>query len=183
MRNRLILIAFTVGTVALMPRLDVGVLASEGNEWAAMIDDCDPNADWGPGGCLLRTGTVSRAEFFALLASPLSPTTVVGHPSWRMDPGYLTVEAGDKVKLRNDGGRNHTFTKVAQFGGGVIPMATAGLTPVPECATNVLIPPGERGQVRSSDLAEGTNRFQCCFHPWMRAVIEVVPGDKEKDKP
>ena len=115
MRTRLIVVALALGVGVLLADLNYNVFAASGNERVAMIDDCDPEADWGPGGCLLRNGLVSMAEFRALLVSPLSPTTVVGHPSWRMDPGYLLVEEGDKVKVRNDGGRNHTFTKVAQL--------------------------------------------------------------------
>ena len=33
------------------------------------------------------------------------------------------------------------------------------------------VPPGGREQV--SGLDTGTHKFQCCFHPWMRAVVEV----------
>ena len=141
MRTRLIVVALALGVGVLLADLNFNVLAASGNERVAMVDDCDPDADWGVGGCLLRTGSVSRAEFGAFLTSPLSPTTVVGHPSWRMDPGYLTVEQGDKVKLRNEGGRNHTFTRVAEFGAGVPPLSM-GLLPTPECTAQVLIGPG-----------------------------------------
>ena len=146
MRTRLIVVALALGVGVLLADLNYNVIAASGNERVAMIDDCDPEADWGPGGCLLRNGSVSMAEFRALLVSPLSPTTVVGHPSWRMDPGYLLVEEGDKVKVRNDGGRNHTFTKVAQFGAGVPPLSM-GLLPTPECPASALIGPGGRAEV------------------------------------
>src|SRR5262245_12360479 len=100
MRSTLVLLAVTLGLGALSPGTSANVVASSEGEKVAMIDNCDPNADWGPGGCLIEEGSVSRAEFTALLVSPLSPT-VVGHPSWRMDPGYLTVEPGEKVKVKN----------------------------------------------------------------------------------
>jgi plastocyanin len=139
-----------------------------------VTDDCDPNADWGPNGCLLEEGTVSRAEFNLFLNSPLS-SAVVGHPSWRNDPGYLTVQAGQKVKIRNTGGRTHTFTKVVNFGGGRVAPLSTGLIPAPECAAAVDLVPGQRDEL--TDLSVGNHAFQCCIHPWMRAVVEVMPEE------
>jgi len=183
MRNRVILIALALGTAAILPDLRANVVAFAGNEKVDIVDDCDPNADWGLGGCLRREGSVSRAEFMTFLASPLSPTTVVGHPSWRMDPGYLTVEAGFKVKVQNVGGRNHTFTKVAQFGGGTVLPLRMGLTPATECPAAVIIAPGDKAEVSASDLTLGDNRFQCCIHSWMRGVIKVVPDHNHQQGP
>jgi hypothetical protein len=41
--------------------------------------------------------------------------------------------------------------------------------------------PGDRTEV--SGLAEGNHRFQCCIHPWMRALIKVKPkGEDEEDE-
>ena len=82
----------------------------------ARRDDCDPrDPGWAPtGGCLLKRGDVSFAEFGAELSSPLS-LSVVGHQAWRMDPSYLET-VGAAVRVRNEGGRTHTFTRVAQFG-------------------------------------------------------------------
>ena len=61
------------------------------------------------------------AEFFALLVSPLAPGDVIGHPSWRNEPSYISVRAGRSVRVTNRGGRAHTFTKVNDFGGGFVP--------------------------------------------------------------
>jgi plastocyanin len=182
MRHRLILVALALGAGALLPDMNADIVAAQANEKVAIVDDCDPNADWGLNGCLREEGSVTRAEFGAFLASPLSPTTVVGHPSWRMDPAYLTVEVGEKVRLRNRGGRNHTFTKVAQFGGGTVPALRVGLTPAPECPAAVTIGPDGKAEVNPADLALGDNRFQCCIHSWMRGVIKVVPVAGEQDK-
>jgi hypothetical protein len=181
MRSRVIIMALALGAAALLPDLRTNVVAASGNLKVDITDDCDPNADWGVGGCLRSDGSVTRAEFGAFLVSPLSlPTaqgpTLIGHPSWRMDPGYSTVEAGDKVKLENSGGRNHTFTKVADFGGGTVPPLRSGLAIAPECPTAVILAPGEKAQVSALDLAMGDNRFMCCIHSWMRTVIKVVPG-------
>ncbi len=186
MRSRLILIALVLGVGALLPETNVSVVASSGNEKVAMVDDCDPNADWGVNGCLNNDdGTVSRAEFTLFLTTPLAPPGAVGHvghPSWRNDPGYLTVEEGEKIKVKNRGGRNHTFTKVAQFGGGTPPPLRVGLTLAPECPAAVLVGPGGKVEVNQTDLALGDNRFMCCFHSWMRTVIKVVPDEGHGDK-
>jgi hypothetical protein len=33
-----------------------------------------------------------------------------------------------------------------------------------------------------ADLAPGNHRFQCCIHPWMRAIVKVKPaGDDDED--
>jgi plastocyanin len=138
----------------------------------AIRDDCDPrDPAWAPtGGCLLRHGNVTNAEFNALLTSPLSLSTV-GHPAWRNDPTYLVTLAGSTVRVRNEGGRTHTFTEVAQFGGGRVPPLNRGLVPAPECSGAVNIAPGASAEV--SNLSVGNHRFQCCIHPWMRELVKV----------
>jgi hypothetical protein len=150
----------------------------DGDHRIAMIDDCDPaDASWAAvGGCLQRRGTVTLAEFNAEASSTLAPTSVIGHPSWRNDPGYDVIKEGQSLVVRNEGGRPHTLTRVAQFGGGRAPnpALSKGLAPAPECAnaaTSPNIAPGDRTVI--SGLAVGSHRFQCCLHPWMRAVVEV----------
>jgi hypothetical protein len=157
----------------------------------ALIDDCDPDdPTWAPVGCLQNKGDVTNAEFTALLRSPLydnDPATaagqfLVGHPSWRNEPSHLVVEEGKRIEVKNEGGRPHTFTKVAEFGGGRVPPLLVGTQMAPECALAVgatdpnQLAPGARLRLRTS--GEGLVRFQCCFHPWMRATIRVVPDDK-----
>jgi plastocyanin len=152
----------------------------------AVADDCLPgdSACDPTGGCQLNRhqGDVSNAEFFALLRSPLTipPNgSLIGHPSWRNEPSHLTVGEGKTVRVTNTGGRGHTFTAVAQFGGGFVAPLNVGLTPAPECNPNpaqnpnppVPLPPGATDQV--TDLAPGLHKFQCCIHPWMRATIRV----------
>jgi hypothetical protein len=147
----------------------------------AIEDECDPtDPGWNAvGGCQQRRGTVSFAEFNAELDSPLS-AAVVGHPSWRFDPSYLVLREGKSLRVRNTGGRVHTFTKVANFGGGKVPPLNEGLVVAPECPGSVDIPPG--GRTRISGLTVGSHRFQCCIHPFQRAVIEVVPrGSRNGD--
>ena len=149
---------------------------AHGSHHMAILDDCDPNdPDWNAtGGCVLRGGVVTEDEFGVLLTSPLS-LSVVGHPAWRMDPTYLRVKSGASVQVSNDGGRLHTFTKVAQFGGGFVPPLNVGLTAAPECSpaspTVNSLPPGERLEL--NNLSPGNHRYQCCIHPWMRALVKV----------
>jgi hypothetical protein len=159
----------------------------------AIRDDCDPDdTGWTPtGGCLLRKGDVSLAEFQAFLRSPLynnaaagaQPTLfLVGHPSWRNEPSHIVVEKGDRIQVRNEGGRLHTFTPVAEFGGGRVPPLLVGTVPAPECAAPAApavdpyqVAPGDKLKLKASE--EGIQRFQCCIHPWMRATVRVVPED------
>ncbi len=142
----------------------------------AILDDCDPtDPTWAPtGGCALERGDVRRDEFNAELFSQLSLATV-GHQAWRNQPSYAKIERDETVTVTNKGGRGHTFTEVAAFGGGRIPALNQGLTPARECATATDLPPGASMDVRG--LSVGNHRFQCCIHPWMRALIKVKPSD------
>ena len=143
-------------------------------ETISILDYCDPtDPGWNPtGGCLLKEGDVTFAEFNALLHSALS-SAVVGHPAWRFQPSFAEVDAKDSLRVTNLGGRGHTFTEVAAYGGGFIPPLREGLTEAPECAAaaSAVIAPGDRIDVRG--LTAGIHRFQCCIHPWMRALIHV----------
>ena len=76
-------------------------------------------------------------------------------------------------------GRTHTFTEVANFGGGKVPPLSKGLITAPECPGSMDIPPG--GSTTLSSLAPGNHRFQCCIHPWMRALIKVKPHGEQGD--
>ena len=161
---------------------------NQGNRTVDLVDDCDPDDPaWLPVGCLQNDGDVTAGEFNAFLRSPLydniAPFGVdpglflVGHPSWRTDPSHVVIEAGKKIRVRNAGGRPHTFTAVAQFGGGVVPPLRVGTQLAPECAALVLLAPGDGTSLTAS--GEGLQRFQCCFHPWMRATVRVLPDDED----
>lgn len=142
-------------------------------EKIAILDYCDPtDPGWAPtGGCLLKDGDVTFAEFNDLLDSILS-TAVVGHPAWRFEPSFVPIEEpNETVRVTNLGGRGHTFTEVAEFGGGFVPPLNEGLTFAPECASATVLAPGDKVELRG--LSAGDHRFQCCIHPWMRALIKV----------
>ena len=92
-----------------------------------------------------------------------------------MDPTYLKTEPEETVHVTNNGGRNHTFTEVAHYGGGLVPGLNIGLTDAPECSSAHVLRPGDSKDV--TGLSTGIHEFQCCIHPWMRALIKVL--DKE----
>lgn len=148
----------------------------------SVMDDCLPgDPAWDPtGGCTLKAheGDVSNAEFGMLLRSPLTVPAnnyLIGHPSWRNEPSHLTVPAGKSIRVTNHGGRGHTFTEVAQFGGGFVPPLNIGLTPAPECVNpaNPPIPLAPGATVELAAGAPGLHKFECCIHPWMRATVRV----------
>jgi hypothetical protein len=144
-------------------------------ESIAILDDCDPaDTDWTPiGGCTLKPkqGDVTFAEFGALAFTPLGAGVPIGHPSWRNEPSYVSMESEGDLEVTNRGGRVHTFTEVAQFGGGRIGGLNGALTAAPECATSTDVAPGDRANLTS--LPAGLHKFQCCIHPWMRAAVRV----------
>jgi plastocyanin len=153
-------------------RAEEAVADEDRNRKIAMRDDCDPDdPGWDPtGGCTLRRGDVDLAEFDVELFSPLS-AAVIGHQAWRNEPSYVKIETDQSVRVRNEGGRVHTFTEVANFGGGRVPPLNMGLAPAPECASATNVAPGERVEIEG--LEPGNHRFQCCIHPWMRAIVKV----------
>ena len=172
--------AVVLGVVALGNYIATAQVNGNDNNIAGM-DDCLPgDPAWNPtGGCALKPhqGDVPTAEFGALLRSPLAVIGgvpfLVGHPSWRNEPSHLTAQAGKSVRVTNKGGRGHTFTEVANFGGGFVPLINVGLIPAPECAPGrpINLAPGASIELTAS--GEGLHKFQCCIHPWMRATIRV----------
>jgi plastocyanin len=139
----------------------------------AVMDDCDPSdPTWNIlGGCTLRKRSVSVADFQNLLFSPLYGTIPAGHPSWRNEPSYVSTGVGRTVRAKNWGGRAHTFTEVANFGGGFVSQLNGSLDFAPECASAVVLPPGDSVEIEGLDA--GTHKFMCCIHPWMRAAVDV----------
>src|SRR5262245_50269158 len=146
----------------------------------ALADDCDPitfNTVFGAGTWLGR-GDCTVGDFLAALLSPLidNNRAFVGHSAWRFEPAYLGIRAGQTVRVTNNGGEVHTFTKVVNFGGGTVGLLNgADVARAPECPANFndleLVAPGSTVQVKG--LSAGANKFICCIHPWMRAIVDV----------
>lgn len=138
-------------------------------------DDCDSatfNAGLGAGTCTTAGGTT-----FAAFNTELTANGKVA--AWQFVPSELTVTVGGVINAFNAGGEQHTFTEVANFGGGSIPaLNTLAGTPVeaPECvsaSTNELIAPGQTFTT-DPETDVGVEHYQCCIHPWMRANVTVV---------
>ena len=146
----------------------------------ALVDNCDPitfNAVLGPNTCVGR-GDTTFAEFLAVLFSPLidNSKVFVGHPAWRFEPSYLDIRAGHTLRVTNNGGEDHTFTEVVNYGGGSIGVLNgADVVRAPECPANPanLVVVAQGRTVELTGLPRGPNQFECCIHPWMRAVIDV----------
>ena len=168
-----------------------------------MRDACDPasfNIALGPGHCVPgQHGNTLFADFIGELQSDQNAG------AWRFNPMLnatagtfklvrLDLTSGDQTSLVNMGGETHTFTRVAQFGGGFkakLNGLTGNPVPAPECAqvlpdgslaqqpespTNQFVEAGntEAGPTAgSSALPLGVSLWQCCIHPWMRMVVVV----------
>lgn len=165
-------------TLALLS-LTIGAGAIQGDKKIRMYDDCEPtsfNAVLGDGACI-GNGHTTFAEFIEELEE-----TQDAH-KWRNQPSQMHLNVGRPTEIENRGGEVHTFTPVAEFGGGFIPDLngiSGNPVPAPECLNIpalVFIPAGatEQGPTAGSpDLPVGVTKFQCCIHPWMRTVVEVA---------
>jgi plastocyanin len=143
------------------------------------LDECDPvtfNAALGPDFCKNITlgAFTTLSDLFAEAAS--------GHPdpNWDFEPDTLKLKEGSAISVVDQGCEPHTFTEVAQFGGGFIPDLNApGEDTIPECAggfTNVAVAKTrilQGSSVKVSGLTKGEHYFQCCIHPWMRVTVDV----------
>jgi len=150
--------------------------ADDGVRRIQMLDNCDPasfDAVLGAGTCT-RSGGLSFDTFIAHLTEK---GTV---QSWRFSPGKVEARVGQTLLAINRGGEAHTFTEVAEFGGGIVPLLnqlTGNTTVAPECEAlgpSDFIPPG--GTTSDAVEAAGTERYMCCIHPWMRTTVTARGG-------
>ena len=151
---------------------------ADGRKAIAILDECDP-ADpvLGRRRVVARSMTGTWAlPSFRRCCSRRWPCPRSG--TWHGAPiRLLRIEPNKTIKVTNEGGRGHTFTEVANFGGGMVPPLNQGLTPAPECGDPGVIAataldPGEGLELK--ELPEGDHRFMCCIHPWMRTQIKVA---------
>jgi hypothetical protein len=111
-------------------------------------DACDStifNQMFGPGTCVRNGGVTLQLSLQGLQRLQRAP-------QWRFSPDQVRAGTDDPILVKNTEGETHTFTEVAAFGGGFVPLLKqlAGtLTERPECAA----PPGEDNHV----LAAGTS--------------------------
>ena len=179
MKRTLRTLVWTALCAVVVLGLTAGAGAVPGDKKIRLLDDCEPttfNAVLGDGACI-GNGTTTFTEFIEELEE-----TQDAH-AWRNQPSRMTVNVGRTTIIENRGGEVHTLTPVANFGGGFVPELN-GLSgnpvPAPEClnfGTLIFIPAGanEEGPTAgSADLPVGSHKFQCCIHPWMRTIIEVL---------
>ena len=149
-------------------------------------DSCTPsfNIFFGdPTICLQTDGKVDIFDFLDYLGKHGN------HPLWKFDPQSFDLPAGKHVELQNLGGEFHTWTEVANFGGGIIPELNFGQPTVPECGTPGVLAPETINNVYlnyqdfesgatagTAALPAGTHKFMCCIHPWMQTVVQVNRG-------
>jgi len=158
--------------------LTAGVGAVQGDKKVRLYDDCDPtsfNAVLGVGACV-GNGHTTFDQFIAELAA-----TQDAH-AWRNQPTEMHLNVGRPTSIENRGGETHTFTPVANFGGGFVTELngiSGNPVPAPEClnfGSIVFVPAGgiQVGPTAgTTDLPVGSHKFQCCIHPWMRTIIDV----------
>ncbi len=100
-------------------------------------------------------------------------------PTGTFEPDTLKIKEGTIVSVVDQGGEPHTFTEVANFGGGFIPGLNNGQATIPECAggfANIAVArtrllQGSTSQI--TGLSKGVHHFECCIHPWMRMDVVV----------
>jgi len=139
-----------------------------------MMDACDPttfDANVEPGTCVGRHGGVKFDQFIA----ELTLTQKAG--AWHFAPPNTTAREGQTLLATNNGGEVHTFTRVSQFGGGLVPdlnRLSGNLQVATECTQlddDDFVPPG--GTYEEEVGSEDTQLFECCIHPWMRTVVHT----------
>jgi len=145
-------------------------------------DVCDPvtfnappPAGIGPGTCVRKGGGVPLGLFLNQVQR------LHFAPAWQFTPKVVSATTADPIQVRNIGGEVHTFTEVAQFGGGVVPLLNqlgGNLTERPECAA----PPNEDNHVLLAggsfvftEEDPGVHLYQCCIHPWMHETLTIRP--------
>jgi hypothetical protein len=164
--------SLTPPTAPAAARGGAAATADPGPRRIEILDACDPtsfNAAIGAGTCS-RPGGMNFDQFIAEVTQKGS----VG--AWRFAPANnVTGRVGQVLLAMNRGGEVHTFTEVEEFGGGIVPLLnqlSGNTTVAPEClalAPDDFIPPG--GSDSDDSVESGTEKYQCCIHPWMRVTV------------
>lgn len=165
----------------------VAVAALSDTQVFRVRDDCDPATFNAAGFGEICNPNFDGDTTFAEFIQELTDDQEVG--SWRFNPDEVRIDRGQQTQIESRAGEFHTFTRVAAFGGGILPglNALSGAGPVrPECganfalaapsATNIFVPDGAEFSgptAGGSALPQGTSRWQCCLHPWMKSEVRV----------
>jgi plastocyanin len=156
-------------------------LAQEAPQTPAQVvalDECDPasfNDALGPAFC----HNVTLGAFTTLKDLFDQAKAGTPDPNWDFEPDVVSIKKGTPIIVVDQGGEPHTFTEVAQFGGGFIEDLNGGESMAPECSggfknlavakTRIL----QGSQLQVTGLSKGEHLFECCIHPWMRVKVEV----------
>ena len=152
----------------------------DGARTVRILDDCDPTsfdaALQNPNACVGKGKTTFDTFIAELTRSQVAQ-------KWRFQPNHVELDRGATLVAINKGGEVHTFTRVAKFGGGVVPILNrlSGNPDVaPECtkleADDMVAP----GATYTAELSmDKLQHFQCCIHPWMRADVRLKHGDHD----
>jgi hypothetical protein len=146
-----------------------------GDVSVGMHDNCDAetfNAALGAGTCVGKGGGLQYDRFL----EQLGRLGIVG--AWHFSPMMAHIAVGQRFRVLNLGGEEHTFTEVDAFGGGIMPSLNqlAGLpTVAPECLALEDEDRVAPGALYIEEITEpGPLKVQCCIHPWMRLEAEVA---------
>ena len=135
-----------------------------------MKDACDPASFGAVGVDCLRNGGFLFDKFI----NQLGKHGIMR--AWHFAPSVVHAKAGQTLMAVNRGGEVHTFTEVEEFGGGIVPILNAlfgNTDAAPECLTVEADEFIQPGSFDADDEVEepGTEHYQCCIHPWMRATV------------
>jgi len=170
-------ITMAIGLSVAIVGVAASLTAGPSTKVVQVRDDCDPatfNADPPDGPGLGHICDGNGGTTFGDFIDELTATQVAR--KWRFNPDEVSQPRN--LIAHNRGGETHTFTPVAEFGGGIVPLLNdLSGTPVvaPECADQATfnataIPAG--GDSNEFVLRRGqTAKFQCCIHPWMRTTV------------
>jgi hypothetical protein len=165
-----------------LPVITAVVLVADDSPRIKIQDDCqpatfnlDPPNGAGPGICRANfDGETSFQKFIQQIIKTHKAE------EWKFDDTPEKVSAGTTIHLRNEGGETHTFTRVENFGGGVVAplnVLSGQTTLAPECFNGPVFVPSQAHDQVGPTLAPAdrgkTIKFQCCIHPWMHAEVRV----------
>ena len=152
------------------PAYTLASTAPDGVHRIEILDACDPtsfDAVFGVGTCV-RSGGRALSDFLAEVTAKQEAG------AWRFASANIEARVGQTLLAINRGGEKHTFTEVKEFGGGNNPILNElshNPNVAPECAASTTIAAGA-SQTDELD-EEGTERYQCCIHPWMRTTVKI----------
>ena len=168
-----------IGLAAAISGVAATLTAEESAQVVQVRDDCDPatfnsGPPTGPG-----LGHICGGDGDTTFGDFIAEVAATKHAEkWRFNPDRMSEPRN--IVAHNRGGETHTFTKVANFGGGVVDILntlSGNTTLAPECflpsAGPTFVDPGHDLKV---DGVSGGDKYQCCIHPWMRTTVRARSG-------